>query len=87
MQCSGKPWDTGDLNTLVSGRTRAPVTATGAHISVIAHITANELRRTLTEVEAANGFGNRFLWLCVRRSQLLPEGGDYPHKALAPLQQ
>lgn len=78
-------WDTGDLNTLVSGRSRSPVQATGAHISVIAHITADELRRTLTEVEAANGFGNRFLWLCVQRSQLLPEGGDYPDRALAPL--
>jgi hypothetical protein len=80
-------WDTGDLNTLVSGRSKSPVQATGAHVSVIAHITANELRRTLAEVEAANGFGNRFLWLCVRRVQLLPEGGNYPHKALAPLQQ
>jgi len=80
-------WDTGDLNTLVSGRSKSPVQATGAHISVIAHITADELRRTLTEVEAANGFGNRFLWLCVRRSQLLPEGGNYPDRALAPLRE
>ncbi len=55
--------------------------------SVIAHITADELRRTLTEVEAANGFGNRFLWLCVQRSQLLPEGGNYPDRALEPLRQ
>ena len=23
-----------------------------------------------------NGFGNRFIWACVRRSKLLPDGGD-----------
>src|SRR5262249_50645564 len=35
--------------------------------------------------EAANGFGNRFLWVCVKRSQLLPRGGMYPAQALQPL--
>src|SRR5947208_1093109 len=49
--------------------------ATGAHISIIGHITRGELRRLLTEAESANGFGNRFLFLAVRRSKCLPEGG------------
>ena len=44
----------------------------------IGHITVEELRRNLTETETSNGFANRFLWCCVRRSKLLPEGGLYP---------
>jgi bifunctional DNA primase/polymerase-like protein/uncharacterized protein DUF3987 len=78
-------WDHGDLRTLVSGRQKAPVTASDAHVSICAHITADELRRCLTDTEAANGFGNRFLWVCVQRSKLLPQGGRYPEEALRPL--
>ena len=36
-------WDHGDLQTLVSGRHRRHVKATNAHVSVIAHITVEEL--------------------------------------------
>jgi hypothetical protein len=50
-------WDTGDLQTLTKS---APAEATGAHISLVAHVTAQELRRRLDATEAANGFGNRF---------------------------
>jgi DNA replicative helicase MCM subunit Mcm2 (Cdc46/Mcm family) len=50
--------------------------ATGAHVSIIGHITKDELRRLLTETESANGFGNRFLWAAVHRSKCLPEGGN-----------
>jgi hypothetical protein len=78
-------WDDGTLQTMVSGRRIAPVRATGAHVSIIGHITVDELRRNLTETETSNGFANRFLWGCVRRSQLLPEGGMYPQEALTPL--
>ena len=49
--------------------------ATGAHVSIIGHITRDELRRYLDATERANGFGNRFLWVCVRRSKELPDGG------------
>jgi len=65
-------WETGNLRNTVKNN---PMKATGAHIAVIGHITIEELQRTLTTTEAANGFGNRFLWLCVRRSKLLPDGG------------
>jgi hypothetical protein len=78
-------WDHGELRTLVSGRQKAPVTASHAHVSICAHITADEVRRLLTDTEAANGFGNRFLWVCVQRSKLLPKGGCYPEEALRPL--
>jgi hypothetical protein len=77
-------WDDGTLQTMVSGRRVAPVKATGAHISIIGHITVDELRRNLTETETSNGFANRFLWCCVRRARLLPEGGMYPTEALKP---
>jgi hypothetical protein len=53
----------------------APACATGAHVSFVGHITSDELRRYLTQTETANGFGNRFLYVCADRSKLLPEGG------------
>src|SRR5262245_58101855 len=75
-------WDSGDLSTLTKN---SPVRATGAHVSIIGHITEEELRRSLTETERANGFANRFLWLRVRRSNVLPEGDAPPGSALKPL--
>jgi hypothetical protein len=33
--------------------------------------------RLLAEADAHNGFANRFLWVCVRRSKALPFGGDW----------
>jgi hypothetical protein len=53
-----------------------PVTATGAHICIIGHITADELRAELAATDTANGFANRFLFVAVRRSKLLPFGGE-----------
>ena len=67
-------WDTGSLQCLTKN---SPVRATGAHISIIGHITKDELKRELSATETANGFGNRFLWACVRRSKELPEGGKF----------
>jgi len=75
-------WDTGNLSSLTKN---SPARATGAHISILGHITRPELLRYLTETEYANGFGNRFPWLCVRRSKSLPEGGALSSKALQPI--
>jgi hypothetical protein len=72
-------WDSGALRILTKN---SPVQATNSHISLISHITQRELLRYLNCTECANGFGNRFLWGCVRRSQLLPEGGALPPDAL-----
>lgn len=74
-------WDGEPLSSL--GK-RAGETATGAHISIIGHVTRDELLRYLSATEGSNGFGNRFLWLCVRRSKRLPEGGALPDEALDP---
>ena len=66
-------WDSGDLSTLTKN---SPAKSTAAHTSIIGHITADEFRRYLDRTEAANGFMNRFLVICVSRSKLLPEGGN-----------
>lgn len=75
-------WDDSALQTLTKN---SPAKATGAHISIIGHITRAELLRHLTETEAANGFANRFVWLCVRRSKVLPFGGEWHTVDAAPL--
>jgi hypothetical protein len=36
-------------------------------------------------VEVLNGWSNRFLFVCARRSKLLPEGGNLDDEALTPL--
>ena len=46
------------------------------HISIISHITKEELLRCLSDTESANGYANRFLFACARRSNILPFGGD-----------
>ncbi len=66
-------WDRGDLGTMTK---TSPARATGACISIVGHITAPELRECLDRVEMGNGFGNRFLFACVRRSKFLPFGGS-----------
>jgi hypothetical protein len=66
-------WDTGNLGTL----TKEPLKATGALISVIGHITAPELRTMLDQVSMANGFANRNLYAVVKRSKVLPHGGNF----------
>ncbi len=54
-------------------------------VSIVGHITRDELRRQISDVDMANGLANRFLWRCVRRSKCLPEGGSLLDRALEPL--
>jgi hypothetical protein len=75
-------WDSGNLRTLVKHN---PLKATSAHISVIGHITRLELLRYLSDTEQHNGFANRLLWCCVRRSKFLPEGGSVPEAEIEPI--
>ena len=70
-----KAWDSRRLGNVVK---RTPVSATDPHVSVLGHITRDELRRELTDVSVANGLGNRFLWILARRSKHLPDGGRLP---------
>jgi len=76
-------WDTGDLHPLTKNN---PIKATGAHISIIGHITKEELLRYLSETEQANGFANRFIWLLVRRSKIIPNPSGVPEGILNQLE-
>ena len=75
-------WDCGNAQTMTK---REPARAIGAHVSVVGHITREELRHDLSSTESANGFGNRFLWCFVRRSKELPEGGNLEEGVPSPL--
>ena len=66
-------WDSGRLRTAAKN---SPAKATDAHTSLIGHITCEELRYESHQGDMTNGLANRFLWCCVKRSQLLPEGGQ-----------
>jgi hypothetical protein len=74
-----RAWDEGDLQTLTKN---SPTSATNAHISIIGHITRDELLKTLTDTEKASGFANRFIWLCVQRSKFLPDGDQVPDTSM-----
>ncbi|WP_419783108.1 bifunctional DNA primase/polymerase [Maridesulfovibrio sp.] len=66
------------VRTLFDGGTIEPLTktsklvATDPHVAITTHITLQELHARLDRVEIFNGFANRFLWLCVRRTKLIP---------------
>lgn len=75
-------WDTGDARSMVKNKlTRT----TGAHVSIVGHITREELRNCLDDVDSVNGYVNRFLWFVVRRSKFLPRGGRLSSEDLAPI--
>jgi hypothetical protein len=68
-------WDGDPLRTITK---HSPIRATNTHVSLIGHVTAEELAKYLSHVEVFNGLGNRILWGCVRRSKRLPFGGVVP---------
>jgi hypothetical protein len=53
----------------------SPTRSTRPFISIVGHITADEFRQALDHTSMANGYANRFLFACVKRSKLLPHGG------------
>ena len=65
-------WDSGHLNNMTKG---SPLKASNCHISLISHITREELRKLLSKTDASNGFANRFLWVHSARTKQLPHGG------------
>jgi hypothetical protein len=69
-------WDGRDLRSLTK---TCPATATEAHISIIGHITVEELLKHLTRSDVANGLANRFLFVMVHRTKHLPDGGQAVH--------
>jgi hypothetical protein len=59
-----------------------PEKTTGSLVTLIGHVTVQELRRELTDIEQGNGFANRWLWVCVKRSKRLPRGGHVDDELL-----
>ncbi len=61
------------LQTITTGN---PLYASDHHISVVGAITPGELINRMTDVDIANGFANRFMLVCSKKSKLLPDGGE-----------
>jgi hypothetical protein len=72
-------WDSGDISSLAKN---SAAKATGAHISILGHVTESELRKVLLDVECSNGFANRFLWFMVKRAKLLADPQSFAGPAL-----
>jgi hypothetical protein len=74
-------WDGSTLQSVVK---IDPLKATDSHVCVIGHITPAELSKELTEVEIANGLGNRFIFVYSDRVRSIPEPDPYsPPPAIA----
>jgi hypothetical protein len=69
-----------ELGSLVKN---SPCVATGAHISIIEQITGHELRIRMKECEQWDGFANRFMWPCARRSQVMSDPPDLSQAGLS----
>lgn len=65
-------WDHAPLGRQVANRNASTIVL-DHHVGILANITEVELSQKLTSEDAANGFANRFIWLAVRRSKLLPQ--------------
>ncbi len=74
-----RAWDGDTLRTMTRV---SPLCATSPHVALLGHVTRAELVRELSETYQANGFANRFLFVCVRRSKELPHGGALPDDAV-----
>ncbi len=70
-------YDTGNCEPLTKGNR---IKTTGAGIGIVAHITNSELQKKLDATEALNGFGNRFLWVCARRSKMVSRPVPMPQQ-------
>ena len=74
-------WDC--LKQLGSLTKANPSRATCGFISIVGHITIDELCSKLDSIHMSSGYANRFLFSCVRRSKMLPFGGQRADQAVA----
>lgn len=72
-------WETGDLATLAKN---SPTRATAAHISIMGHVSKEELLKLTTQTDVSNGYLNRHLLFMVKRSKELPMGGTMDRDAV-----
>jgi hypothetical protein len=66
-----------DKDRISSPSKNSAATATGAHISMVAGISKEELLAETSTADAQNGTLNRFLFVCCQRARLLPEGDSF----------
>jgi hypothetical protein len=74
-----------DGKPLLNNSLAHPLSATGAHVSLIVHTTQDDLRDLMRRTMILNGFANRFLWVCSRRSKPMPFGRQVPKEKRDPL--
>jgi hypothetical protein len=77
-------WDGKPLQALTKN---SPARCREPHVSISGHITEDELRLMLDLNSIANGYANRFLFACVRRSKFLPFGGKLKEAEIMALAQ
>jgi hypothetical protein len=71
-------WDDDRLQT---NPRHKPLRVSGAHVSLLGHVTRDDLLAYFSWLSARNGFGPRHLFLAVKRSKELPLGGCLPEFA------
>lgn len=70
-------WD--GISPIQTNTKTSPATTTGAHVSMIGHVTQAELGHVMAVAsDVHGGTFNRFLWVLSRRARLLPRGGEFP---------
>jgi hypothetical protein len=74
LQTMREAWDGCDLATMSKNSRR---TATEPHVSIVSHITPEELSKLQTAADVFGGSWNRFLWIASKRARLRPHGGDF----------
>jgi DnaB-like helicase N terminal domain len=72
-------WETDHLAALSK---KNPVRATGAHVSVNAHVTHDDLHSNLSLNDIANGLGNRFIWVCTKTSKEIKRQVFFPWRRM-----
>lgn len=64
--------DAYDRAKLENRTKKDPIIVDNAFVSIIGHITVGELNSAIRPADLTNGYANRFLMACVRRSKKLP---------------
>lgn len=74
-------WDGKTLRTMAKNCAR---TATDPHLSIVGHVTRQELMKVARESDIYGGTFNRFIFLSSDRARLLPHGGDLDDLGMVP---
>lgn len=82
LQIVREMFDSGDL---ANNTKKKPTRVSGVHAGIVGNITPDELRATLTTTDLANGSANRVLYIAVRTSRDIPDGGNFDESRLAPV--